>query len=340
MVATQTAAIGTERQLREQLEELSRRIRNLEQGDAIIQYPRRLFFQSSGGKSFRMDVNDAGSVTITDQDQVVSTIGPADVAAAAWGGIGGSLASQTDLAAALAAKLDDVQASAFGLTLLAAAGAGAAKTLLTLAKADVGLGNADNTRDVDKGVSGPQATALAGKQDLSEILTALSGLDGEAGLVEHDGGIAFVKRRIGGINASDILDRASADMRYALISSAAGAGAAIQASEALTAGALCNVFTSAGAVRVQKANATDATKPANAYAKAAVLAGSVASIGFVGQVITGLAGLTPGTTYWLDTIGGALALVPPSGGGNGVQEVGVALSATTLLFHPKPMIGL
>jgi hypothetical protein len=119
-----------------------------------------------------------------------------------------------------------------------------------------------------------------------------------------------------------------------------GLGITIQASEALSLGNVCNVFTSTGAARVRKANATDTTKPANAFVTAATSSGAQAPVGFDGHVISGLSGLTPGTTYWLDTTGGAITATPPSGDGNGVQEIGVALSATTLLFHPKPMIGL
>jgi hypothetical protein len=117
-------------------------------------------------------------------------------------------------------------------------------------------------------------------------------------------------------------------------------GAMVQASEAITAGNLCNVWTSGGAVRVRKANATDITKPANAFATAAAASGANASLLFLGQIIYGLSSLTPGAVYFLDTTGGALTTTAPSGSGNGVQEVGFALSATTLLFHPKSMIGL
>lgn len=118
----------------------------------------------------------------------------------------------------------------------------------------------------------------------------------------------------------------------------AAPSASIQASEALTAGQLVNLYTSAGAARIRKANATDSSKPANAFTLASISSGASGAIYFVGQIITGLSGLTPGTTYYLDTTGGAITATPPSSSGNGVQEVGVALSATTLLFHPKPMI--
>jgi hypothetical protein len=119
-----------------------------------------------------------------------------------------------------------------------------------------------------------------------------------------------------------------------------GANTTITTSEALSAGNVCNVYTSAGAARIRKANATDLTKPANAFVTAAAGSGSSATVFFTGQIITGLSALTPGTTYYLDTTGGAITDTPPSSSGNGVQQIGFALSATTLLFDPQPMIGL
>ncbi|WP_257556397.1 DUF2793 domain-containing protein [Sphingobium sp. CFD-2] len=114
--------------------------------------------------------------------------------------------------------------------------------------------------------------------------------------------------------------------------------ATIQASEALSAGQVLNLYTSGGAARIRKANATDSSKPANAFTLAAISSGASGAIYFAGQIITGLSSLTPGTTYYLDTTGGALTATPPSSSGNGVQQVGVALSATTLLFNPQTMI--
>ncbi|WP_457299178.1 hypothetical protein [Phyllobacterium sp. P5_D12] len=61
-----------------------------------------------------------------------------------------------------AAALFDLTAA--GRALAGAADAAAQKTALSLVKADVGLGNVDNTTDANKPVSTAQAAALAGKQ--------------------------------------------------------------------------------------------------------------------------------------------------------------------------------
>jgi hypothetical protein len=74
-----------------------------------------------------------------------------------------STAQQT----ALDLKLDDSQAGAFGLTLLGGANLAAAKASLAYVKADVGLGNVDNTSDANKPVSTAQQTALDLKAPLA-----------------------------------------------------------------------------------------------------------------------------------------------------------------------------
>lgn len=69
------------------------------------------------------------------------------------------------------------------------------------------------------------------------------------------------------------------------------------ASQALAAGNVCNLYSSAGAATVQLADSTDMTKPANCFVIAAVSNGATATVYFPGQFIDGLVGLTPGAIY-------------------------------------------
>lgn len=107
--------------------------------------------------------------------------------------------------------------------------------------------------------------------------------------------------------------------------------------ENLAAGDFVHVFTSGGVAKVQKADATDLTKPADGFVLSAFLAGASARVYGPGQINNALAGLTPGAKYWLSVTGGA-SITPPATSGNGDQEVGKALSATSLLFAPKLMV--
>jgi hypothetical protein len=135
--------------------------------------------------------------------------------------------------------------------------------------------------------------------------------------------------------------RASIDEAGLITAQPLGAsGLAITAAEPLAAGALCNIFTSGGVAAIRNANATDATRPANAFVLEGYASAVEAVPRFTGQAITGLSGLTPGTTYYLSTAAGALSSTPPSATGNVVQEIGVALSASVLIFQAKIAIQL
>lgn len=118
---------------------------------------------------------------------------------------------------------------------------------------------------------------------------------------------------------------------------AAGAGfsVSVTASENISAGALVNLFTSSGALKVRNANATDATKPAHGFVLSSVTTGNPVTVYGPGQADTGLTSLTPGTTYYLDVSAGAVNSTAPSTAGNVIQQVGIALSATSLLFNPQ-----
>lgn len=93
------------------------------------------------------------------------------------------------------------------------------------------------------------------------------------------------------------------------------------------------------ATRVFRANATDATKPAEGFVKAAFGKGSFAQV-FVKGVHDACADLTPGEMYWLSTTSGGITLTAPTTNGNIVQVVGVALSPTELEFDVNTFVTL
>lgn len=111
----------------------------------------------------------------------------------------------------------------------------------------------------------------------------------------------------------------------------------ITATEALAANDLVNVYNSSGP-KVRKANATDGTKVAHGYVKAAVASGDPAVVYFDGEN-SNLSGLTAGT-YFLSTTGGQMTQTPPSANGNIVQRVGVANAAGSFVFEPGEPVGL
>lgn len=109
----------------------------------------------------------------------------------------------------------------------------------------------------------------------------------------------------------------------------------ITASENLTAGDFVNVHDSGGA-RVQRTNATAAGKEAHGFVLASVTSGDVASVYFSGSN-TGVTGLTPGLVY-LTTVNGQVSGAAPSTEGNVIQKVGIAVSATEIVFQPQMIL--
>lgn len=122
----------------------------------------------------------------------------------------------------------------------------------------------------------------------------------------------------------------------------AGVGAetrTIQASENLAAGDLVNIHNSSGP-RVRKADATSAGKEAHGFVLAAVTSGQNATVYPEENVLSGLTGLTPGARQFLHTTAGARSETAPSTANQVVQEVGVALSTTEMMFRPRQPITL
>lgn len=114
----------------------------------------------------------------------------------------------------------------------------------------------------------------------------------------------------------------------------AGAIVAVPATADLPAGTPVNLFTNAGQLAAQGADATDDSKPVNGITSTAVSSGAAGPVVTTpGTTVYGLSGLTPGATYYV-AAGGGLTDTAPSGSGEVVQVVGVASSATTLVYGP------
>lgn len=109
--------------------------------------------------------------------------------------------------------------------------------------------------------------------------------------------------------------------------------ATIEASENLTAGDLVNIYNDSGTAKVRKADATAAGKEAQGFVLASVTSGNNAEVYFEGSN-TQMSGLTPGNQFLSTTAGGATGTAP-SGSGNVVQYVGIAISATTMNFESR-----
>lgn len=115
----------------------------------------------------------------------------------------------------------------------------------------------------------------------------------------------------------------------------------IVASEALAAGALVNIWSNAGVLSARNADGSAAGKPADGFVLSAVANAANALVYLEEAMITGLSGLTLGSDAFLSTtVAGAITNTIPTGAGKVAQQVGKALSATTILFRPRVAITL
>lgn len=113
----------------------------------------------------------------------------------------------------------------------------------------------------------------------------------------------------------------------------------ITATEALSAGDFVNIYGATG-VKCRKADATTADKEANGFVLAAVLLNATATVFRISQTNTQLTGMTPGKKQFLATTAGGRTEIAPSASGNVVQQLGIAKSATELIFAPNDPIVL
>ncbi len=107
----------------------------------------------------------------------------------------------------------------------------------------------------------------------------------------------------------------------------------LTATENIPSASLVNVWASSGA-KLRLATNASVGLPADGFVLTGIANAASGPFYGPGSIITGLAGLTPGARYYLGASGG-ITITPPSADGLVVQEVGVAISTSRLLFNPK-----
>lgn len=99
--------------------------------------------------------------------------------------------------------------------------------------------------------------------------------------------------------------------------------------------AMLNIWTQTGAAYVRNGNATDNTKPVDCYTLNNYASGQIVTCYTRGIVLAGFTGLTPGGSVYLANTAGLLTQTT----GDPSQRLGVAISATTIVYDPQPIYG-
>ena len=106
--------------------------------------------------------------------------------------------------------------------------------------------------------------------------------------------------------------------------------------EDLSAGNFVNFFSDSGTFSIRKADNSNG-RQADGFVKAAFLTGATVTA-YTDGTNANVSGLTIGTRYFLGTAGGTSATVPAAGAGVLVQPLGIAKSATELIFEAASQI--
>lgn len=178
------------------------------------------------------------------------------------------------------------------------------------------------------------------KQSMQVLPDAVATLEAEIAVVRAEAEAADVlagQAKTLALEAQNTANAAEALAEQA-IALAGRASLVATAAGALAANDMVHVYDAAGAATVEQADATGITKPATGYVTQAWASGDLVTVYLNGE-ITGLT-LSAGATYYLATTPGGITATAPSGAGNAVQIVGVALDdASTLFFSPDNNTG-
>lgn len=116
-------------------------------------------------------------------------------------------------------------------------------------------------------------------------------------------------------------------------------------SEAVTFGALVNLYGNAGVLNARNANSgvagtSGAVQPCHGFCNSisGVASGKTGFVQFGGSVILGLTGLTIGSNYWLKATNGQMQNTPDITAGHIEQYIGVAVDTSKLSFSRSPWI--
>lgn len=113
-----------------------------------------------------------------------------------------------------------------------------------------------------------------------------------------------------------------------------------EASEALAAGDFINLFDDAGTLKMRKADASNGRR-AHGFVVESVSSAATGTAFGGGYINDQLTGLTVGAVYYLSTTAGTVATTGPAGAANHIhQEVGFAITTSSLYFFPKEPIEL
>lgn len=195
------------------------------------------------------------------------------------------------------------------------------------------MGTASTTKLLQLNANGNHAetaalTTSAGAADAQRIVALNAAGQIDSSMLNAKSGSA------GAADASKIVARDGSG-RIAMSDMPVGIGAdtaTIQTSEALAAGNWVNVHDGgSGAFRVRKADATTEGKEVHGFVLAAAASGAQAEVYFEGTN-TQVTGQKPGKVF-LQTTAGLGGDTAPTGAGNVVQCVGIAVSATAVNFE-------
>lgn len=109
----------------------------------------------------------------------------------------------------------------------------------------------------------------------------------------------------------------------------------LTASEAISAGNMVNIWRNGSIDSARNADCSN-NRLAHGFVSSSVSSSGTATV-YVAGPNSSLSGLTAGTTYYLNTAG-SITSTAPTTSGYSLQQVGVASSATTLVFDPKSAI--